>query len=391
MMKDTSPVNIKKIAIIHDWLTAFAGSEKVVEQLLRIFPHADLFSLIDVLPARDRKFLARREVRTSFLQKIPSIAKYYRSYLPLMPMAVERFDLAGYDIVISNCHAVSKGVRTSPRQFHISYIHTPIRYAWDMEQDYLELSNLKGVRGMLARTLLYYIRAWDRGAARRPNQLLASSQFAARRITRAYRRDSTVIYPPVNTEFYKPGRPKEDFYITISRLVPYKRIDLIIKAFHHMPDKKLIVIGDGPEAARIRDLCTGNVLWLGYQPDDVLRDHLQRARAFLFAAREDFGILPVEAQACGTPVIAFGEGGATETVLGPESETPTGIFFQAQTTHAICEAVREFERRKGSFSSEHCRRNAERFSIERFEREFRAFVIEAWENHKAPARSQQNI
>jgi glycosyltransferase involved in cell wall biosynthesis len=300
-----------------------------------------------------------------------------------MPFAVERFDLSGYDLIISNCHAVSKGILTSTDQFHVSYIHTPIRYAWDMEEDYLDLHNLRGMRGLTARALLYYIRTWDRGAARRPDQLLASSLFSAGRITKAYQRSSKVIYPPVNTGFYKPGQQKDDFYLTASRLVPYKRMDLIVKAFLQMPDKKLIVIGDGPEAGKIQKLCGGNVTWLGYQTDEVLRDYLQRARAFLFAAREDFGILPVEAQACGTPVIAFGEGGATETVLGQESETPTGVLFYAQTTEAICGAVREFERHMDSFSSENCRRNAERFSIDRFRREFREFILNAWERFTA--------
>ncbi|HEY2980177.1 MAG TPA: glycosyltransferase, partial [Anaerolineales bacterium] len=231
--------------------------------------------------------------------------------------------------------------------------------------------------------LLYYIRTWDRRAARRPDRLLASSHFSARRIEKAYQRPSTVIHPPVNTEYYVPGPPKDDIFVTAARLVPYKRVDLIVQAFRQMPDKKLFVIGDGPEAARIRRLCGGNVVWLGYQPDEVLRDHLQRARAFLFAAREDFGILPVEAQACGTPVIAFGEGGATETVSGPEAGAPTGVFFSAQTVPAICDAVRDFERGRASFSIANCRRNAERFSVARFQREFQSFVSAAWAEHES--------
>ena len=371
-----------KVAIIHDWLSTFGGAEKVVEQLLRLFPQADLFSLIDILPDRDRKFLGRHQIRTSFLQRLPRISTSYRSYLPLMPLAIERFDLSAYDLIISDCHAVSKGVRTAPEQLHLSYIHAPIRYAWDMEQDYLQLFNLRGLRGSLARALLSYIRVWDRRAARRPDRLMANSHFCARRIERAYQRPSTVIHPPVNTEYYAPGPPKDDFFVTAARLVPYKRVDLIVQAFRQMPDKRLFVIGDGPEAARIRRLCGANVVWLGYQPDSVLRDHLQRARAFLFAAREDFGILPVEAQACGTPVIAFGEGGATETVSGPEADAPTGVFFPAQTVPAICAAVRDFERVSRTISIANCRRNAERFSVGRFQREFQNFVSAAWAEHE---------
>ena len=372
---------MKKIAIVHEWFTTLGGSEKVIEQLLQIFPNADLFSLIDFLPEKERGWLAGRKVQTSVLQKFPFInINNYRSYLPFMPMSIEQLDLSGYDIVISNCHAVSKGVITSPEQLHISYIHTPTRYAWDMQNSYLENSRINGLKGLLARLLLHYIRIWDFAAASRPDVLIANSGFIARRIRKTYRRESQVIYPPVDTEYFTLNGPREDFYFTASRFVPYKRIDLIVEAFRGMPDKKLVISGDGPELERIRPMFGENITWLGYQPTDVLRDQLRRCRAFIFAAKEDFGITPLEAQACGAPVIAFGEGGATETVRGQGSAHQTGVFFPSQTIPALQAAVREFE--SHSIPAQDCREQAERFSNQRFQVEFGSFVKKSWEDYQ---------
>ena len=372
---------MKKIAIVHEWFTTLGGSEKVIEQLLQIFPNADLFSLIDFLPEKERGWLAGRKVQTSVLQKFPFInINNYRSYLPFMPMSIEQLDLSGYDIVISNCHAVSKGVITSPEQLHISYIHTPTRYAWDMQNSYLENSRINGLKGLLARLLLHYIRIWDFAAASRPDVLIANSGFIARRIRKTYRRESQVIYPPVDTEYFTLNGPREDFYFTASRFVPYKRIDLIVEAFRGMPDKKLVISGDGPELERIRPMFGENITWLGYQPTDVLRDQLRRCRAFIFAAKEDFGITPLEAQACGAPVIAFGEGGATETVRGQGSAHQTGVFFPSQTIPALQAAVREFE--SHSIQAQDCREQAERFSNQRFQVEFGSFVKKSWEDYQ---------
>ena len=321
---------IKKIAIVHEWFTAIGGSEKVVEQLLQVFPDADLFGLIDFLPAMDRGWLDSRPVRTSFLQRAPFInANNYRSYLALMPLAIEQLDLSAYDLIISSCHAVSKGVITGPDQLHISYIHTPMRYAWDMQNAYLENGAMLGIKGLAARLLLHYIRIWDVGAANRPDVLIANSSFIARRIRQVYRRASTVIHPGVDTEYFTPQGPREDFYFTASRFVPYKRLDLIIEAFRGLPDKRLVIIGDGPELDRYQGRLPANISCLGTQPASVLRDHLRRCRAFIFAAREDFGILPVEAQARGAPVIAFGQGGVVDTVRAQGNSNQTGFFFQA--------------------------------------------------------------
>jgi len=380
-----------KIAIVHDWFTTLGGSEKVVEQLLQVFPDADLFSLIDFLPVEERPLLNGHLVSTTFLQRAPFInAKNYRNYLAFMPLAIEQLDLTAYDIIFSNCHAVSKGVITGLEQLHISYIHTPLRYAWDMQNAYLENSGMRGLKAALARILLHYMRIWDASAANRPDVLLANSGFIARRIQKIYRRESRVMYPPVDTDYFTPaadanapGHQREDFYFAASRLVPYKRIDLIVEAFRNMPDKKLIIIGDGPELSRLKAKFSGNITWLGYQPADVLRDHLRRCRAFLFAAKEDFGIMPLEAQACGASVIAFGEGGSTETVRGLAVPGRTGIFFQQQSAAAIQAAVLEFEMLE--IDPRDCRANAERFSNQRFRDEIRNFVENAWAGfHKTP-------
>lgn len=369
-----------KIALVHDWFITFAGSERVIEQLLQVFPQADLFALLDFMPSPDRDFLQGKPVHTSFLQTFPFLnKKNYRNFLPFMPLAIEQLDLSAYDVVITNCHAVSKGVITSPDQLHIGYIHSPMRYAWDMQNDYLAVSGIKSIKSLLARSILHYIRIWDSTAASRPDVLFGNSGFICRRIEKFYRRQARILYPPVNTEAFGLRADKEDFYLAASRLVPYKRIDLIAQAFAGLPDKKLVVIGDGPEAYKLQSLNLPNVTWLGFQPNEVLRDYMQRARAFVFAAREDFGIIPLEAQACGTPVIAFGQGGVRETVIGLEQENPTGVFFHEQTVEALRHAILEFERNRNRFSPFACRANAGRFSNERFRREVQEIVQTSWQ------------
>jgi len=353
-----------KVALVHEWLTSFAGSEQVVCQLLEIYPEADLFTLVDFLSDADREKIGGRRPFTSFIQRLPFARKHYRSYLPLMPIAIEQFDLSQYDIVISSSHAVAKGVLTGPDQCHICYCHTPIRYAWDLQHQYLREAKLtKGLKGIIARVILHYLRLWDTRTASGVDQFICNSQFIRRRIKKIYGRDAVVIHPPANIDVFTPRFDKESFYFTASRMVPYKRIDLIVEAFSGMPDKELIVIGDGPEMQRISKLAGPNVKLLGYQPNAVLKDHLQRARAFVFAAEEDFGILPVEAQACGTPVIAFGRGGALETVISSDlnkEAAPTGIFFDSQTVEAVQAAVRRFETM--NIEPESCRAWAEGFA-----------------------------
>jgi glycosyltransferase involved in cell wall biosynthesis len=367
-----------KIAILHDWLVTYAGSERVIEQMLKVFPDADLFCLFDILPEEERAFLMGKKASTSFLQKLPFKAALYRKFLPLMPLAVEQFDLSAYDVIISNCHATSKGVITGPEQLHISYIHTPIRYAWDMQNEYLQASQPGRMTNLGMRLMLHYIRLWDLSASSRPDLILANSSFIARRIRKIYRRESEVLYPPVDVEFFSYQDKKGDYYLTASRLVPYKRIDLIMEAFRGMPDKKLIVIGDGPDSERIKKLAAGNIQWLGYQNIESLRSYMQNARAFIFAAKEDFGIAPLEAQACGTPVIAFRGGAAAETIRGLDHSAPSGVFFFEQTSQSIQEALELFESISETIEPQACRNNAERFSNQRFKQEFGEHLSKKW-------------
>jgi glycosyltransferase involved in cell wall biosynthesis len=369
-----------KIALVHEWLHTYAGAEKVLEAMLSVFPDADVFSLIDRMPERHRAGLQGRTIKTTILQKIPFVEHIYKRLLPIMPYAIEQLDLSQYDLIISNSHAVAKGVLTSARQLHICYCYTPMRYAWDMQEQYLQESGIaKGFQSALARYFLHRIRLWDHASAQRVDHFIACSHYIGRRIKKAYRRDSTVIYPNVDTSRFVIGGAREDFYVCSSRMVPYKKMHLIVQAFAEMPDRRLIVIGTGPQFKRIKKLATPNVTLLGYQPFPVLLDHLQRARAFISAGEEGFGIAPLEAQACGTPVLAFGRGGAQESVINGS----TGLHFHAQTPEAIRDVVKRFEALETPMDPHHIRRHALRFSTERFQREFATFVRSHWERHAA--------
>ncbi|WP_239618817.1 glycosyltransferase family 4 protein [Cohnella mopanensis] len=366
-----------KVAIVHDWLVVYAGAEKVLEQLLLLYPDADLYSIVDFLPANERQFILNKRVHTSFIQKLPFARSKFRHYLALMPYAVEQFDLSAYDLVISSSYAVAKGVITGPDQLHVSYVHTPIRYAWDMQHQYLKDSGLtKGLKAGFAKWMLHRMRLWDSRTANGVNSLIANSEYIANRIWKVYRRRSTVIYPPVDIDSFVFKPKKSDYYMTASRMVSYKKIDLIVEAFSELPDKKLIVIGDGPDFAKIKAKAKSNVTLLGYQPAELLKKYMQEAKAFVFAAEEDFGIAPVEAQSCGTPVIAFGKGGALETVRGLDKDKPTGVFFRQQTVPSLVEAIAEFESNEFRISYGHCRDNALRFSAEVFRERFRRHVLE---------------
>lgn len=358
----------RRVAIIHDWLVVYGGAERVLRELIALFPDCDLFSVVDFLSDADRKHIFGKRAKTTYIQRLPFAKKKYRSYLPLMPFAIEQLDMSLYDLVISSSYAVAKGVITGPDQIHICYCHSPIRYAWDLQHQYLRQTRLTGgLKSLLARLTLHYIRIWDSRTATSVDVFLANSAYIRRRIDKIYRRDSQVVHPPVDISAFPFHPQKEEFYLTASRMVPYKRIDLIVEAFSQMPEKRLIVIGDGPEMERIRKLAGKNVTLLGYQENEVLCDHLQRARAFIFAAEEDFGILPVEAQACGTPVIAFGKGGALETVIGPDNDDdrpPTGVFFEQQTVADLVNAVQRFE--TSYISPSDCRAWAETFGVEAF-------------------------
>lgn len=363
-----------KIAIVHEWLVTRAGSEQVVEQMLRLYPQADLFSLVDFLPDELRGHFQHKPVTTSFLQGLPGAKRRFRAYLPLMPLAIEQFDLSEYDLILSSSHAVAKGVITRPDQLHLCYMHTPIRYAWDFQHQYLRGSGLdKGMRSLPTRLILHYMRLWDLASAYRVDHFAANSQFIARRVQKIYRRPAQVIYPPVAIDRFRHTESRENFYLAIARFVPYKRVDLIVSAFNQL-GLPLVVIGDGPDRPRIEAIAAPNITLLPPQSDAVITEYLQRCRAFVFAAEEDFGITPVEAQAAGAPVIAYGKGGVTETVIPGK----TGLFFPAQTVESLVQAVQKFESGHYHFLPDDLRHNAERFSLERFGQEFRQFVEDQW-------------
>ena len=370
--------NSLKVAIVHEWFVDYSGSERVVEQMLQLFPQADLYAQVEFLPNDLRDFIRNKKVTTSFIQKLPFARTKYRTYLPLMPLAVEQFDMSDYDLILSSSHAVAKGVITGPDQIHICYCHSPMRYAWDLTHQYLRESGLnRGLRGWIAKLMLHYIRQWDSRSANSVDEFIANSNFIARRIWKTYRRKAVVINPPVDTNDFKLCAEKDNYYLTVSRFVPYKKIDLIVNAFTKMPSRKLIVIGEGPDFNKINVRAGSNITFLGYQPGGILKDYMQRARAFVFAAEEDFGIVPVEAQACGTPVIAYGKGGSLETILNNE----TGVFFYEQKVDSIVEAVNRFEK-MGRFNHKYIRENSLRFSVERFRSQFKEYVEKTIQAHK---------
>jgi glycosyltransferase involved in cell wall biosynthesis len=367
-----------RVAIVHEWLVTYAGSERVLEAMLSIFPQADLFCLLDAMPEGIRGWLNGRRIQTSFLQTFPGVQHYYRKLLPFMPFAIEQLDVSGYDVVISNSHAVAKGVITGPDQLHICYCYTPIRYAWDLHHQYLSESDLGTGTSILARWTLHKCRIWDSRTANGVDHFVAVSNYIARRIRKVYGRKSTVIYPGVAVDKFLPSGEKGDYYVTCSRLVPYKKVNVILKAFQKMPGRKLVVIGDGPQLGQLKALAGPNVKVLGFQPHDVLHRHLQHAKAFIFAAEEDYGIAPIEAQACGTPVLAYCKGAASETVI----DGVTGYHFAEQTPEAICGAVERFEDTRDAFSASSIRMHALRFSESRFKHEFGALVDKKFEQHR---------
>jgi glycosyltransferase involved in cell wall biosynthesis len=381
-----------KVAVVCDWLVTYAGAEKVLEQILHIFPEADLFAVVDFIPDGKRGFILNKPVTTTFIQKLPKAKEKYRNYLPFMPIAIEQLDVSDYDLIISSSHCVAKGILTGPDQVHISYVHSPIRYAWDLQHQYLREAGLThGLKSKIARLIMHYMRIWDTRTSNGVDYFVANSNFIARRIWKCYRRKADVIYPPVDIDKFTFSQDKEDFYLTASRMVPYKKMDLIVEAFSHMPDKKLIVIGQGPDFEKIRKLAAPNITLMGYQPDEVLKDFMKRAKAFVFAAEEDFGITPVEAQACGTPVIAYGKGGSLETVRGyGVKKNPTGLFFYEQKVSAVKKAIEQFEDIASQISAEDCRKHAEKFSIPTFRTRFSAYVENAMREERNERSQEKN-
>lgn len=369
-----------KVAIVQEWLVTVGGSDKVVKAILDVFPDADIYTLVAKKEVCDELGIPWEKVHTSFIQKMPLGTKKHRAYLPLFPFAIEQFDLRGYDVVISSSHCVAKGILTKADQLHICYCHSPIRYCWDMYNEYLEESHLdKGFKSWLVRLMLHPIRQFDAIAGNRVDYYISNSDYVGQRIRKTYRRKATTIHPNIDISNFELCNDKQEYYLASSRLVAYKKIDTIIEAFNQMPDKKLVVIGGGPNLETYRKLAKDNVTVMGYQPFDVLKDKMQHAKAFVFAADEDFGMIPIEAQSCGTPVIAYGHGGSLETVNGGK----TGLFFNEQTPEAIVEAVNRFEAMGSQpFAPADCRQWAEGFSEERFKREIKEFVEEKYEEFK---------
>tara|TARA_R110001583_G_scaffold34238_3_gene115162 strand:+ start:7336 stop:8466 length:1131 start_codon:yes stop_codon:yes gene_type:complete len=365
-----------KVAIVHDWFVDSGGAEKVVARILSNFPDADVFSTVDFLTEEQRKTIVNgKQISTTFIQRLPK-SKSYKKYFPLMPVALESLDLSKYDVIISSSSSVAKGVISGPDQVHICYCHSPMRYAWDLQEQYLRESGIAtGFKGFLARSMLSYMRTWDVRSSFGVDYFIANSNYISKRINKVYRRASTVIYPNVEVQDFDVCLDKQDYYFTCSRMVPYKKIDLIVEAFSSMPEKKLIVIGDGPEMDKIKRKAGVNIELMGYQPFSALKDKMAKAKAFVFAAEEDFGIVPVEAQACGTPVIAYGKGGCLETVI----DGVTGVHFEEQTVLSLVDAVKRFETM--TFDSSAIRNNAEKFSSERFDKELISFVNEKVKEH----------
>ena len=327
-----------QIAIVHDWLVTNAGAEKVLKSILEIYPNSTVYSLVDFLSDKERKIILNgKYAKTSFIQKLPFAKKHFRNYLPLFPKAVESFDLSDYNLIISSSWAVAKGIKKNKNQLHICYCHTPIRYAWDLQDEYT--ANLSGIKKILVTWTLNKIRKWDLATLDRVDYFIANSYFVKERINRIYNREAQVIYPPVDINKFSLHNDKEDFYITASRLVAYKKIKLIVEAFNDMPDKKLTVIGAGDELEGIKKIARPNIKVMGFQDDVTLINNMQRAKAFIYAAIEDFGIIPIEAMACGTAVIALNDGGTAETVI----DGLNGIHFEEQTVEDICGAVNRFE------------------------------------------------
>ncbi|HTP99284.1 MAG TPA: glycosyltransferase [Casimicrobiaceae bacterium] len=371
-----------RIAVVHDWLDTWGGGESVLAEILRAYPQGELFALVDFFSDGLRARIGGRRARTTFLQRMPGARKHFRGYLPLFPRAIESLDLAAYDVILSTSHAVAKGVLTRPSQLHVCYCHTPMRYAWDLREQYLGQRGLAtGVRGLVVNHLLDRLRDWDRASSARVTEFVANSSYVRGRIARCYGRDATVIPPPVDTDFFTPAAPApaRDYYLAASRWVPYKRGELVAAAFRALPEHRLVIAGDGPEGARIRAAMGGNAQWMGLVSRERMRDLLRGARAFVFAAEEDFGILPVEAQACGTPVIVYGRGGARETVR----DGATGLFFDTQSAEAIADAVRRFEALVPGPDPADCRAQALAFAAPRFTADYTALVERAWGARKA--------
>jgi glycosyltransferase involved in cell wall biosynthesis len=361
---------MSRVVLVHDWLTGMRGGEKCLEVAARRWPDAPLFTLLHK-PGSVSPAIERRPVRTSFLDRLPRAHSLYRYFLPLMPLAARSWRLPPADLVLSFSHCVAKSVRaTGP---HVCYCFTPMRYAWQMRSAYFG-GRLRGLPARAVDRVLDALRDWDRRTAAGVDHFVAISRTIQARIQECYGRGSTVIYPPVDTDFYTPAPTRRDpYYLVVSALAPYKRLDLAVEACARL-GRTLVVIGSGQDEARLKARAVGDVRFLGWQPDEVIRDHLRSCQALLFPGEEDFGIVPVEAMACGAPVIAFGRGGCAETVIPLGQAGPTGVWFEEQSADSLCAAIERFEAESDAFDPAAARRQAERFSLPRYSGELFTLV-----------------
>jgi glycosyltransferase involved in cell wall biosynthesis len=376
-----------KVALVHDWLETWGGGENVLVELLAVFPGADVFALVDFLAPEDRARLGGATITASWMQSMPGARRWFRHAAVAYPQVMETFDLRGYDLIVSVSHAIAKGVRKRAGQVHVCYCNSPARFAWGM----IDVYRARAAAGsrVLARgadLLLARFRRWDLRASRNVDRFIANSQNIADAIEKVYGRHADVVYPPVHVDrFAAPAEGPRTHYVTLSRLVPYKRIDLIVEAFRRLPHLGLRVIGDGPDRARLEGGRPANVEFLGRIPDGQVATELASARAFVFAAEEDFGIAPLEAQAAGTPVIAYGKGGVLETVRGPDAPNPTGSFFPEQTAESLAQAIERFDADADRYDAAACRDNAARFAPDRFRAAIRTAIASAMREHASGA------
>ncbi len=368
-----------KVAIVHDWCPDFRGGERVLARLCRLFPRAEVFTLFDFLdPAIKTRHFPGTVFHTSPMNRLPGVRRYYRTLFPLCPLFVEQFDVTGFDLVLSSSAAFARGVLTRPDQPHLCYVHSPPRYAWDEQFTYMQQAGLGfGPRGLLYRHLLHRLRIWDARTAHGPDLMVANSEFVRARIRRIYGRDAVVVHPPVEVEEMPFTPAKGDYYVAASFLAPYKRTDLVLRAFREMPDRKLLVVGEGQQSDALRALAAPNISFTGYLERGAFVDTVRKAKAMVFAGCEDFGIALAEAQACGTPVIAFGRGGVRDIVRPLGSARATGVLFAEQSVEAVQQAVDRFELSGDDIDPAACCSNAQRFSADRFDAELTAAITRA--------------
>lgn len=391
-----------KVALIHDWLTGMRGGERCLEALCELFPRADIFTLLHVKESVSKTIEARR-IQTSAIQTLPFAASHYRYYLPLFPWAIEQLKLDGYDLILSSSHCVAKGVKPPPHALHIAYLYTPMRYIWDLQEEYVGQGRMGPLSRIMLQAMAPRLRRWDVTASARVDHFVAISHHVADRIRRCYGREAQVIYPPVETGRFHIADRTDDYYLVAGAMAPYKRIDLAIEAFNHLR-RRLVIVGEGQESRRLRRLAGPTIEFVGWRPDSEVADLLSRCHALVFPGEEDFGILPVEVMACGRPVIAYGKGGVTETVIplnsfefrvsslesrtfaNPKPEAPTGVFFYEQTVEALIQAIDLFERSADRFDSVALCAHALTFDRSIFEKRIATYIAERFEEWKRGGR-----